>query len=165
MLCRPPYQDYAQWLQAAEIHWFFVQSEQAMEYGLYVPAAMGFLTGIEASIRVTMHQLARRGLDDEIRYYLSNLLLKRAKDEGLPVKLLAFPNETDFESKLEAKKPYTEIVRVRHNLAHGEIREYLIREFNAFTPECLRDLTQTLRDISRQWVSSLAEYRADNLDD
>src|SRR5688572_3705064 len=110
--------DFIDWLKAAELHWFFVQAEQAKARGLYMPCAVGFITGIEASIRFTMHQLDGKTFDDELGATLSNPLIRRARDRGLPVQALAFPGEHDFDPKLAAKDPYVEIVRIRHNLAH-----------------------------------------------
>ena len=41
----------------AEVHWFFTQAVQALKSELYLPACTSFLVGIEASLRVTMHQI------------------------------------------------------------------------------------------------------------
>ena len=69
---------------------------------------------------------------------LSNRLLKSAHDAGMPIEALAFPKEINFLEKLESKKPNqvnTEVVRIRHNLFHGNILEYInteLGEDNAF---------------------------------
>nr|WP_233341278.1 hypothetical protein [Escherichia coli] len=60
---------------------------------------------------------------------LSNALLRRAHRAGMPVTLLAFPDEQDLLTKIAdgaPKLPYAEIVRVRHNLCHGNILEHII---------------------------------------
>ncbi|WP_426727369.1 hypothetical protein [Enterobacter cloacae complex sp. 288G10] len=49
---------------------------------------------------------------------------------GMPVTLLAFPEEQDLLTKIAEgapKRPYAEIVRVRHNLCHGNILEHIIQ--------------------------------------
>lgn len=60
---------------------------------------------------------------------LSNALMRRAHMAGMPVTLLAFPEEQDLLTKIAEgapKRPYAEIVRVRHNLCHGNITEHII---------------------------------------
>lgn len=55
---------------------------------------------------------------------LSNALLRKAYRAGLPVTLLAFPDEQDLLTKIAdgaPKLPHAEIVRTRHNLCHGNI--------------------------------------------
>lgn len=105
---------------------------------------------------------------------LSNSLLRRAHQAGMPVTLLAFPDEQDLLAKIAdsaPKLPYAEIVRVRHNLCHGNILEHIItvsdgmgEPVRLFTPECMRDLAQMLSAISKQWVAGLHQYwRHNNL--
>ncbi|MBA2781228.1 hypothetical protein [Billgrantia kenyensis] len=152
----------------AEVHWFFTQAVQALKSELYLPACTSFLNGIEASLRVTMSQVeepARVKALDPIKT-LSNRLLKSAQDAGLPVEALAFPEEGDFLEKLESKKPNlvnAEVVRVRHNLCHGNILEYIntdLGEDNAvFTPECCRELAHILHKVSKEWAAKLGVFR------
>src|SRR4029077_13880211 len=130
-------EDFIDWLAAAELHWFFIQGEKALRSGLYIPGAAALINGIEASIRFTLHALDGKTIEDNLGATLSNPLIKNARDRGLPVRTLAFPNEHDFDLKL-AGREHVEIVRVRHNLAHGNIVEYMNREQEMFTPECLR---------------------------
>jgi len=155
--------DFLEWLKAAEIHWFFAQAEQALEADLYLPGCIGFINGIEASIRFTVHQLDGKDLDDDLGATLSNPLLRMVRDRGLPVHTLAFPGEVDFGPKLQAKQPYVEIVRLRYNLAHGNIVEFVNREYGLFTPECLRDVSQTLLTVSRQWARELGAFRNERI--
>lgn len=153
-------------LRAAEMHWFFVQGSLAARHELWVPAVVALLTGVENSIRVTLRQLAgQRLLDDaELGTTLSNSLLRKASEAGLPVRKLAFPGEVDFGSKIGANQYHAEIVRVRHNLCHGNALEWVNRELgddNAFfTPECVRPLTQLLLALSVEWTESLGSFRA-----
>lgn len=91
---------------------------------------------------------------------LSNALMRRAHMAGMPVTLLAFPEEQDLLTKIAEgapKRPYAEIVRVRHNLCHGNILEHIItvsddlgEPVRLFTPECMRVLAETMSAISKQ---------------
>ena len=154
------------------IHWFFVQAVDALEHELYIPACSSMLNGIEASLRITMHQLEKSEDIFNLSPYqvLSNPLISTAKDCGLPVHTLALSHENDFESKLNSKKPNridVEIVRIRNNICHGNIAEYLSGEpgggFLILTPECLREVAFELIDTSRLWAYSLGMFRIDNL--
>lgn len=152
----------------AEVHWFFTQAVRALKSELYLPACTSFLNGIEASLRVTMAQVespARVEALDPVKT-LSNRLLKTAQEAGLPVEALAFPKEDDFLERLGSKKPdqvNAEVVRVRHNLCHGNILEYIntdLGEDNAFfTPECCRGLAHLLHKISKEWAEQLGAFR------
>jgi len=150
--------DYMDWLGAAEIHWFFVQGEQALERELYLPGTIGLINGIEASIRFTLHKLDGK-IDDDLGATLSNSLIRRARTKRLPVHALAFPGERDFNVKLATNSSHVEIVRLRHNLAHGNIIEYIHREEQFFTPECLRETSSRLVTLSREWARQLGEFR------
>lgn len=150
-------------LGAAELHWFFVQGEQALNAELYLPACVSFINGIEASLRVTNHQLARKAIDDELGPTLSNSLLWKSRERGIPIAELAFPSEADFDVKIEMRQPYVEVVRIRHNLAHGNIMDYINQEYGIFTPECLRDLGAQLLNMSSVWAGSLGEFRNEHL--
>ena len=156
-------------LQAAEFHWFFVQGVEALMNGFYVPAVSSLLNGIEASLRVTISQasnLEHKIIELSPHKVLSNNLIKNAKELGLPTSVLAFSNEKDFEAKLETLKPKridVEIVKQRNNICHGNILEFINTEFgdenSFFTPECLRELSFELLNISGNWVEQLGIYR------
>jgi hypothetical protein len=156
-------------LRAAEFHWFFVQGVDALLSGLYVPAVSSMLNGIEASLRVTMDQITNpKGELVEISPYkvLSNTLIKSARDSGMPTDKLAFPNEVNFNSKLESQKPSkvdVELVRQRNNICHGNIFEFINRDLGKensfFTPVSLKQLSFQLLDISGNWAEHLAEFR------
>ncbi|MBD8483478.1 hypothetical protein [Pseudomonas coleopterorum] len=148
----------------AENHWLFAQAYEAMTQGLYLPACTGFITGIEASIRNTMAQIKKPNRVEHVDDVstLSNGLLRAARAQGLPVDCLIFPGEEHFEANLQTKT-HVEIVRIRHNLCHGNILEYVnteLGEGNAFfTPECCRDLAHMLYAISRNWAAGLGQFR------
>ncbi|HBQ40338.1 MAG TPA: hypothetical protein DD808_07180 [Halieaceae bacterium] len=152
----------------AEVHWFFTQAVQALKSELYLPACTSFLNGIEASLRVMISQVenpARLEALDPVKT-LSNRLLKSAHEAGLPVEALAFPEEDNFLERLESKKPNhvnAEVVRVRHNLCHGNILEYIntdLGDDNAFfTPECCGELSNILHKVSRGWAEQLGVFR------
>ena len=152
----------------AEVHWFFTQAVQALNKELYLPACTSFLNGIEASLRVTMAQIETPSRVTELDPIktLSNRLIKSAKDSGFPVEALAFPGEHDFLARLETKRPNqvnVEVVRIRHNLCHGNILEYIntkLGEHNAFfTPECCRELSKILHLVSKNWARQLGIFR------
>lgn len=152
----------------AENHWFFTQAVEALKSELYLPACTSFLNGIEASLRVTMSQVespARVEALDPVKT-LSNRLLKSAQYAGLPVQALAFPEEGDFLERLASKKPdqvNAEVVRVRHNLCHGNILEYINTDLGEdnifFTPECCKELSHLLYKVSREWADQLGVFR------
>jgi hypothetical protein len=152
----------------AEVHWFFSQAFEALKMGLYLPACTSFLNGIEASLRITLAQIENpRPVEqlDPVKL-LSNRLLKSAHALGVPVDALAFPHEKNFIGKLESKKPNlekVEVVRVRHNLCHGNILEYINKDLGEdqafFTPECCRELALLLYGVSKEWAKQLGKFR------
>lgn len=156
-------------LCAAEFHWFFVQGVDALLNGLYVPAVSSLLNGIEASLRVTLDQInnPNKEIKDLTPYkVLSNNLIINARDYGMPTDCLAFPNELDFNQKLNSIKPNkidVEIVRQRNNICHGNILEFVNRELGVensfFTPVSLRKLSFDLLDVSGEWAEKLGKFR------
>lgn len=165
----------------AAIDSFFDQATRAIHCELWLAACTAFLNGIETSLRVTMKLKASQAhqqqpvtplVDLSDMATLSNALLRRAHQDGMPVTLLAFSDEQDLLAKIAdgaPKLPYAEIVRVRHNLCHGNIFEHIItvndgigEPVRIFTPECMRHLAQTLSAISKLWVAGLHQYWRDN---
>ncbi len=143
----------------AEVHWFFHQGLAALKAELYLAACSSFIIGIEASLRITQAQVDNPSVVDELDPVktLSNRLLNDAGNNGLPIELLSFSDETDFREKLASKRPNiqnVEIVRIRHNLCHGNILEHrnsdLGQDNTFFTPECVRDLSYSLYEISKE---------------
>src|ERR1700730_7288933 len=109
-------------LCAPEQHWFFSQGHDAYVHELYLPALSSLLNGIEASLRVTLHLLNKdiKQLDirDLPRYpVLSNELILKAQEAGMPVQYLAFSEEKDFLENLKSKK-HVRIVGLRHDICH-----------------------------------------------
>ena len=154
------------------IHWFFVQAIDALEHGLYIPACSAILNGIEASLRITIHQLEKSEYISNLSPFqvLSNPLILKAKDLGLPTQALALPCEIEFESNLTSKKPNridVEVVRIRNNICHGNLTEYidtqLGKENAVLTPECLRELAFDLVNVSRVWAYHLGIFRIDKV--
>jgi len=97
---------------------------------------------------------------------LSNNLIFNARDMGMPIAVLAFPNEADFDRKLESQKPNrvdVEIVRYRNNICHGNILEFVNRDLGKensfFTPISIRSLAFILIDISGAWAEQLGQFR------
>jgi hypothetical protein len=156
---------YIENLRSATMHWHFIQGEEAAEAELWLSAVITLLAGIENSVRVLLRQIEGQDLqlDQDLAAVLSNPLLRAARDKGLPVEELAFAGETDFLQKLGKKAPLVEIVRVRHNLCHGNILEYVNTDLGPdsafFTPECLRNLAHVLVDTSRRWTDAIGKFR------
>lgn len=152
-------------LGAAEFHWHFAQGLKSLDSEHYIPGVLSLLAGIEASIRFTLYKLNAEAFpfEGDLGPVLSNPLLRKAGDAGLPVRLLAFPDEPDFLKELGANKPGVRLVRVRNDLAHGNIQSYINRELgddNAFfTPECLRPLAHDLQVVAVRWAEGLAKFR------
>ena len=159
-------------LCAAEFHWFFVQGVDCMFNEFYVPAVSSLLNGIEASLRITISQIQNPQNEFvELTPYkvLSNNLISDAKDLGLPIEALAFPNESDFLNKLQTQKPNVvsvEVVRHRNNICHGNILEFidsdLGRESSIFTPVSLRILCFELLNVCGLWAEKLGNFRKAN---
>lgn len=156
-------------LSAAEFHWHFVQGLTALRTELYLPGASALLNGIEASLRVTMHQLTSDpigGPEPSPYRVLSNVLLASAGEGGLPVGALAFPGEDDFAEKLASPKKDrrdVEVVRLRNNICHGNIFEFITPksgEVDAyFTPDALRGVSAVLLGVSFEWAKALGDFR------
>jgi hypothetical protein len=162
----PPWVRIAGILNAAEFHWHFAQGIKAIEAELYIPGVLSLLAGIEASIRFSLYQIksAEFPFEEDLGAVLSNSLLRQAHQAGLPVQLLAFPGENQFLAALNFTKPGVQVVALRNDLAHGNVRAFINRDLgdeNAFfTPECLRPLAHQLQQISSSWAEGLAHYRA-----
>jgi len=152
-------------LGAAEFHWHFTQGLQALDSELYVPGTVCLLNGIEASIRITMYQLDDPDIPEpeDLGSTLSNSLLRQAREVGIDVGTLQFPEETDFEEKIETRNDNVKVVSLRHDLAHGNVLEYVNRDLNFFTPECLREVSSQLRVVTENWIDEIAAYRKENL--
>lgn len=156
------------------LSYIFSQSYEALENRLILPACTGFLNGIEASLRVVIEEYSTRNLvlDLDPKILLNNRLLNDARKIGLPVELLAFPEEDDFLEKITStSKPvkYAEIVRLRHNFCHGNVMEFINKDLGQgyyfFTPECTLPIAFNLLEISRRWVPQLGEFRKSYIDD
>jgi len=157
-------------LCAAEQHWFFVQGHDAYVQQLYLPALSSLLNGIEATLRVTLHQvdadISNKTVDLSPYRVLSNNLILQASDKGMEVRYLAFNDEHDFIEKLHSAKPNrrdVEIVRLRNNICHGNIFEFINRDLGAensfFSPEALKLVTEKVLAISADWCESLGSFR------
>ncbi|MGM8061211.1 hypothetical protein [Vogesella indigofera] len=157
---------YTQLNLGAELHWFFTQAADAHRKGLYISACTSFLIGIEASLRLTLALIDSPNkpiLSPEKT--LSNRLIKTARTNGLPVELLAFEGEHDFDAKLASspkQKVNVELVRLRHDLCHGNFLSYhqKIPEIGEiFTPECMRETSEKLYTLSKRWAKALSDFR------
>ena len=154
-------------LLAAEYHWHFVQGMEAIRRALFIPGVSSLLNGLEASLRFTLKQLTGPdAFEQEPSPYrvLSNRLLRDAAAQGMPVGNLAFPSEKDFFGTIVADKgPSAEIVRVRNQICHGNIYEFIEEvaeaECRIFTPDALRPLALNLLGMSARWAYALGNFR------
>jgi len=155
-------------LRGSEMHWFFVQGAEALRKELYIPGVLSLINGIEATLRITIHQLAGKSFNEDMSDYkwLSNNLINQGGDKGMPILALAFPGESDFIANLATTKPNrvdVKIVALRNDLCHGNVTPFLNRELGEdlifFTPECLRETSQILLSVSKQWVEELSRFR------
>ncbi|MDT4291014.1 hypothetical protein RO575_15715 [Methylomonas sp. MO1] len=161
-----------EWLCAAEFHWFFVQGLDAIRNEFIVPGVSSLLNGIEASLRVTIEHLqSQEKAPPEPSPYkvLSNNLLVRAQEMGMPIGLLAFPGEENYDEKLKSQKPNrvdVEVVRLRNNICHGNISEFINTELGPensfFTPMSLANIADQLLAVSFDWAKGLGEYRREH---
>ena len=155
-------------LRAPEFHWHFSQGLRAVDAELYVPGVLCLLAGIEASIRFTLRRLESRAFpfNADLGTVLSNALLREADKAGIPIQSLAFAGETDFASNLLQRQPEVRIVKVRNDLAHGNVQAFVNRDLGDdlafFTPECLRPLAVELRAMSLRWAKELALFRSES---
>jgi hypothetical protein len=153
-------------MNAAEFHWHFLQGIKAIDHELYIPGTISLITGIEASIRWTLFQKSneRFTLTKDPGKTLSNKLLNIANLNGLPIGLLAFPEEKNFQENLKSNKTNVQLVALRHDLCHGNIQKFINTALgyeNAFfTPECLRQTATDLTRICLNWIDGLSEYRS-----
>jgi hypothetical protein len=144
-------------------HWYFTQGQDALVAGLILPGISSLLNGIEGSIRVTVAQLAEDYHGDLVldrQVVLSNRLLRRARDLGLPVDLLAFPGEDDFAQAL-GTRTNVKLVQLRHDINHGNLLPFIREEaeFRILTPECLIAEAAILLGIAYEWAAALAKFR------
>jgi len=149
----------------AEAHWFFVQGDKAIEHQLYVPGVVSLLHGIEMSLRMVVSEMKQTALDKTPTF--SNRLLRQAQGLGIPVEDLALPSEHNFVDKLKTNKPDVDIVRLRHDMSHGNTLAFtgtvLGTKDPFFTPESLREVAEVLLEISGRWTESLSSFRSKHL--
>jgi hypothetical protein len=160
--------NYYRRLRGAETHWFFVEAEKALRHDLYIAAVLSFINGIEASIRTNVMYMQKKFDEESMGKVdiMKNTLLLEARSIGMRVELLSFPDEADFEEKLNSKgknKKSVELIRVRNNLCHGNVFEYFQKvpdsEEIIFTSECLRGLALTLQSISQAWSKEIERFK------
>ena len=160
-----------EWLCAAEFHWFFVQGLDAIRNEFIIPGVSSLLNGIEASLRVTIEHIQSQEIappEPSPYRVLSNNLIIKAEEMGMPIELLSFPEEDDFREKLESTKPNridVEVVRLRNNICHGNISSFINTELGPensfFTPLSLAHTSDQLLKVSFKWAKGLGKFRRD----
>lgn len=161
----PKWQRLIEYDWAAEYFWHFVQGMRAIDSELYIPGVLSLLAGIETSIRSTLHRIKNKHFpfEGDLGTLLSNGLLREARDAGMPVQLLAFPDEPSFLETLNNGKSPVRLVTLRNDLAHGNVQKFINRELGdelaLFTPECLRDTAVELEKMSFSWMKGLDNFR------
>lgn len=123
-------------IRYGEVNPFFTDGYACVAHGQHLAACLSFITGIEMSLRLPL--LHSKGFDirhawDKTRTgvpLLSNELLVKASDIGLPIKLLRYgrdPEESIFLKNLlsEAHEKRANIVRLRNNVCHGNLNPFV----------------------------------------
>lgn len=148
-------------LNSPAIRWHFEQAHEALAAGLPLPAITAYLAAIENSIRVTLAQLksAGYGVNVDSGATLSNALLQAAAEAGMPVEVLAFPEEKAFLETIQKRMPRAEVVSARHNICHGNILIYSTATPSTFTPADLTPLAHTVQKLADSWLARLKEFR------
>jgi hypothetical protein len=143
------------------LRWHFEQAREALTRGLALPAITTYLAAIENSIRVTLAQMKHAGHEVNVDSgaTLSNALLQAAAEAGMPVEVLAFPEEKAFLATIRLRMPRAELVGVRHNICHGNILSYSNATSSAFAPADLIPLADTVQNLAERWVTELREFR------
>lgn len=157
---------YQRRISGAEMYYFFVEGKEAYRHGLYLASATCLLTGIEASVRA-LHAYHVRGIHDlnlNSGQTLSNPLLHKARCVGLKIEILAMEGEEEFERKMalgqQSRQP-VEIVRLRNNLCHGNVKEFFTHiedQGTFFTPEALKKVCEQLLNISKPWAEEIGRF-------
>lgn len=158
--------NYRRRIGGAEMHYFFVEGKEAYRHGLYIASATCLLIGIEASVRA-LHAYHVRGGDDlklNPGQTLSNALLHKARCVGLKIEILALEEDEEFERKMalgQQRQEPVEIVRLRNNLCHGNVKEFFTHiedQGTFFTPEALKKLCEQLLNIIEPWTEEIGRF-------
>lgn len=158
--------NYQRHIGGAEMHYFFVEGKEAYRHGLYIASATCLLIGIEASVRA-LHAYHVRGINDlnlNPDQTLSNPLLHKARCVGLKIEILAMEGEEEFERKMalgQQRREQVEIVRLRNNLCHGNVKEFFTHiddQGTFFTPEALKKVCEQLLNISKPWAEEIGRF-------
>jgi len=144
-------------IATSEIHSFFTQAIQSNNRGLFLAGSLCYVAGIEASLRGAMARINGLTFYDDYGALLSNRLLRDAYGHGLPVDALSMEPDINFKEAIKQNKPNVSIVGIRHALAHGNLTEYVNREYSYFTVELLEELSYSLEIVSKNWISELSE--------
>ncbi|MFK1489869.1 hypothetical protein ACIWPR_10765 [Acinetobacter baumannii] len=145
----------------AEFHWYFIEGLEAYINGLFLPALLSLICGIESSLRSTLHLMSD---GEEDRLYVNKIMNKEmiidAKNKGLPISALAFSNEQDFHKKITNDEKIN-LIKLRNDLMHGNIREFTeyFEEQRIFYPEHLIDSLVEIILISKKWIKELSEFK------
>jgi hypothetical protein len=149
---------------AAQTHWYFAEAKGSLRDGRFLASVLCVFNGIEASVRWlhAAHFPKNEAYLEGVPIF-GHGLLRDLESLGYKVEVLAFPGETDFLSKIKSKKPQVELLRHRNNLAHGNVTEFFQSspesDERIFSPECLRDLANTLEEVSNAWLREVERYR------
>ncbi|NYS61639.1 hypothetical protein [Vreelandella salicampi] len=158
--------NYQRRIGGAEMHYFFVEGKEAYRHGLYIASATCLLIGIEASVRA-LHAYHFRGINDlnlNPGQTLSNPLLHKARCVGLKIEILAMEGEEEFERKMalgQKRREHVEIVRLRNNLCHGNVKEFFTHiegQGTFFTPEALKKACEQLLNVSKPWAEEIGRF-------
>jgi hypothetical protein len=123
-------------IRYGEVAPFFTDGYACVAHGQNLAACLSFITGIEMSLRLPL--LHAKGFDIRRAWdttgtgvpLLSNDLLVKAGEIGLPIRLLRYgrdPKESIFLSNLlcEKHENRANIVRLRNNICHGNLNIFV----------------------------------------
>ena len=123
-------------IRYGEVAPFFTDGYACVANGQNLAACLSFIAGIEMSLRLPL--LHAKGFDIRKAWdpdatgvpLLSNDLLIKASDIGLPIKFLRYgrdPEESIFFNNLHSKQlgKRANIVRLRNNICHGNLNIFV----------------------------------------
>ena len=123
-------------IRYGEVAPFFTDGYACVANGQNLAACLSFITGIEMSLRLPL--LHAKGFDIRKAWdpagtgvpLLSNDLLIKASDIGLPIKFLRYgrdPEESIFLTNLHSEQhgKRANIVRLRNNICHGNLNIFV----------------------------------------
>jgi hypothetical protein len=149
-----------------EVKPFFDDGFNAMSNEIYLAACLCFITGIEMTLRLPLLLRQNRGIDlghlTDGSPLMSNGLLREAKEFGLPVELLAFPDELDFLSQIKSNEK-VKIVKLRNGICHGNLNLFVtdhieLEGVRVIDNRNIKQEANKLNDIVNRWANGFQDF-------